>query len=165
MAESNTEKVAANELFAKSSFKDAIETYDKALATCPNYLEYEIAVLKSNIAACHLKLEDWKDAIKAATAALDGLDRLQGKTPGDVDAAAEPEAEEEADEEIISVGATKAEDTSAQGKREADIERIRAKALMRRARARSEQGGWSSLQAAEEGMRFGIFEKGIADIS
>merc|ERR1711964_925841 len=36
------------------------------------------------------------------------------------------------------------------GKREADIERIRGKALMRRARARSELGGWSSLQGAEE---------------
>lgn len=142
-------------MFAKSSFKDAIETYDKALATCPNYLDYEVAVLKSNIAACHLKLEDWKEAVKAATAALDGLDKLQGKSSEDAgDAVSEPTVEEEADEEIISVGATKAEDTSAQGKREADIERIRAKALMRRARARSEQGGWSALQAAEDGTMF-----------
>ena len=35
--------------------------------------------------------------------------------------------------------------------RKADTQRIRAKALMRRARARSEQGGWSNLQGAEEG--------------
>jgi len=58
--------------------------------------------------------------------------------------------EEEADEEIISAGATKAEDTSSKGRREADIERIMAKALMRRGRARSEEGGWSALQGAEE---------------
>lgn len=59
--------------------------------------------------------------------------------------------EEEAEEEIVSEGATKAEDTSAQGKREGDIDRIRTKALLRRARARSEMGGWAALSGAEEG--------------
>jgi len=153
LEESNAQKATANGLFAKASFQDAIEMYDKALSTCPNYLDYEIAVLKSNIAACHLKLEDWKEAVKAATAALDGLDKLQGRTvkAKEVDEEGAKVVEEEADEEIVSEGATKAEDTSDKGKREADIERIRCKALMRRARARSELGGWSSLQAAEEG--------------
>jgi tetratricopeptide (TPR) repeat protein len=153
LEESNAQKVTANELFAKASFQDAIATYDKALSTCPNYLDYEIAVLKSNIAACHLKLEDWKEAVKAATAALDGLDKLQGRTKKVKEGDREEVKgdEEEADEEIVSEGATKAEDTSDKGKREADVERIRGKALMRRARARSELGGWSTLQAAEEG--------------
>jgi tetratricopeptide (TPR) repeat protein len=152
LQESNAQKATANELFAKASFQDALETYDKALSTCPNYLDYEIAVLKSNIAACHLKLEDWKEAVKAATAALDGLDKLQGRIAKAKEVDEEGvKAVEEVDEEIISDGATKAEDTSDKGKREADIERIRCKALMRRARARSELGGWSSLQAAEEG--------------
>ncbi|KAE9371395.1 hypothetical protein N431DRAFT_377042 [Stipitochalara longipes BDJ] len=152
LEESNAQKATANGLFAKASFRDAIETYDKALSICPNYLDYEIAVLKSNIAACHLKLEDWKEAVKAATSAIDGLDKLQGRKTkvkeGDEEGV--KAVEEEADEEIVSEGATKAEDTSDKGKREADIERIRCKALMRRARARSELGGWSSLQAAEE---------------
>ncbi|KUJ16253.1 uncharacterized protein LY89DRAFT_697499 [Mollisia scopiformis] len=150
LEKSNTQKTAANDLFAKASFQDAIETYDKALSTCPNYLDYEIAVLKSNISACHLKLEDWKKAMKAATASLDGLDKLQSKgkdLPKKVEGKSE---EEEADEEIVSEGALKAEDTSDKGKREADIERIRAKALMRRARARSELGGWANLSGAEE---------------
>ena len=106
-------------------------------------------MLKSNIAACHLKLEDWKEAINMATAALDGLDRLQGK--GIEGRKKDGREEEEADEEIISQGAEKAEDTSAHGQREADIERIRTKALLRRARARSEMGGWSTLQGGEEG--------------
>ena len=35
--------------------------------------------------------------------------------------------------------------------RKEDIKRIRIKALMRRARARSEQGGWGDLQGALEG--------------
>lgn len=157
LEESNGHKATANELFANASFQDAIKIYDKALSICPNYLDYEIAVLKSNIAACHLKLEEWKDAVKAATAALDGLDKLQGRTPkgkeGDDEGVKAEDAgeEEEVDEEIVSEGATKAEDASDKGKREADIERIRCKALMRRARARSELGGWSNLQSAEEG--------------
>ena len=109
--------------------------------------------MRSNIAACHLKLEDWKEAVKAATAALDGLDKAQGKSGEGREEVKEvvDGGEEEADEEIISEGATKAEDVSAKGQRETDIERIRAKALMRRARARSEQGGWATLQGAEEG--------------
>lgn len=111
-------------------------------------------MLKSNIAACHLKLEDWKEAVKAATAALDGLDKLQGKGKDASKIEEKKPEEEEADEEIVSEGALKAEDTSDKGKREADIARIRAKALMRRARARSELGGWASLSGAEEGRLF-----------
>lgn len=34
--------------------------------------------------------------------------------------------------------------------RKRDVERIRAKALMRRAKAKSQQGGWGNLQGAEE---------------
>jgi hypothetical protein len=60
--------------------------------------------------------------------------------------------EEEADEEIITAGAAKAEDTSSKAKKKADIERIRAKALMRRGKASMEIGSWSTLQGAEEGM-------------
>jgi tetratricopeptide (TPR) repeat protein len=153
LSESNAQKSVANDLFAKSSFIEAIAAYDQALSTCPNYLDYEIAVLKSNVAACYIKLEEWKEAIKAASVALDGLDKLQGKT-GEEEADAEKTrmVDEEADEEIVTAGALKAEDTSSKGKREADIERIRAKALLRRARARSELGGWSALQGAEEGL-------------
>jgi hypothetical protein len=122
-------------------------------------------VLKSNVAACYLKTEEWKEAVKAAGECLDLLDMAEGKKKkkdklekgsdnGKEDAAEEieEEEEEEADEEIISPGATKAEDTSAKAKRKADIERIRAKALMRRGKARMEIGSWSSLQGAEEGI-------------
>ena len=89
--------------------------------------------------------------MNAATASLDRLEKLQEKDGGELPKEAEPKVEEEeADEEIISVGATKAEDVSKKGKKDADIERIRGKALMRRAKARSELGGWASLQGAEE---------------
>lgn len=133
---------------------------------CPNYLDYELAVLRSNMAACHLKLEEWKEAVNNATTALDGLDRLeqqekeQATTEREATKVTETE-EDDAEAEIISAGAAKAgpalsadpEDDSieaARRKRQADIARIRAKALMRRARARSEQGGWSNLEGAVE---------------
>ncbi|TVY12883.1 hypothetical protein LARI1_G008863 [Lachnellula arida] len=154
LAESNDKKASANELFGKASFQDALDTYDAAAAACPNYLDYELAVLKSNISACHLKLEDWKEAVKAASAALDGLDRLRRK---DEDGRLGVKEGGEEIEEIVSEGAAKAEDTSDRGKREADVERIRAKALMRRARARSEIGGWATLQGAEDGKGFPSF--------
>lgn len=75
----------------------------------------------------------------------------------------EEEEEEEAEEEIISAGAAKAEDVSDAGKRKADIERIRGKALMRRARARSAQGGWAVLQGAEEDFKALSKMSGLGD--
>jgi len=167
VAESNSHKAEANTLFTSGKYDIAINKYDEAVAVCPNYLDYELAVLRSNIAACHLKLEEWKEAVSNATTALDGLDRLEQQEKEK--AASESEAatkvteavDVESEAEIISAGASKAgpalaatpEDDSvedARRKRQDDIARIRAKALMRRARARSELGGWSNLEGAIE---------------
>ncbi len=151
MSESNAQKAEANKFFGSSQYSEAIGEYDKALASCPNYLEYEVAVLKSNIAACHLKLEDWKSAIETATAAIDALDRLTPKK-------AEKENKSEDDGGVVEI---EGDDEAAKqalarlqvsDQRRDDIQRIRAKALMRRAKARTEEGGWGSLQGAEEGM-------------
>lgn len=144
------------------------------MSTCPNYLHYERAVLQSNMAACHLQLEQWKDAIKIATKALDGLVELEKtkpelsdstsseKTPDSSTKKAEKPSEtskkdDDVEGEIISSGASRAapapppqpEPSSAEA-RKADILRIRTKALLRRARARSEAGGWQNLSGAEE---------------
>ena len=161
---SRTHKTEANSLFTSGKYDAAINKYDEALTVCPTYLDYELAVLRSNIAACHLKLEEWKEAVTSATAALENLDRLERD-----DKAKEEEAsratkqrddEDVVELEIVSQGAAKAgpaipnpEDEQAEvarRKRQEDIARIRAKALMRRARARSEQGGWSNLEGAVE---------------
>jgi tetratricopeptide (TPR) repeat protein len=142
----------------------ALNKYDEAVAVCPNYLDYELAVLRSNIAACHLKLEEWKEAISNATTALDGLDRLEQQEKAKAKTEAEQVKVEEIDDaeaEIISAGATKAGPAlsanpdhdsieAARQKRQDDIARIRAKALLRRARARSGLGGWSNLEGAIE---------------
>jgi hypothetical protein len=142
------------------------------VAVCPNYLDYELAVLKSNIAACHLKLSQWKDAVSSATAAIDALDRFQGEATTSAEEAEllrrKKKAEDaDVEDEIISPGAAKAAPTqlAVQGeeeeeaeaaqrkRREGDVARIKAKALMRRARARSELGGWSDLDSAEKDYR------------
>jgi hypothetical protein len=92
--------------------------------------------------------------VKSATEAFDRLEKLQKREEEERD---KKIAEEEEDvEEIVSEAASKLpqreeEKPESETKRIADIERIKAKALMRRAKARSEQGGWSVLQGAEEG--------------
>ncbi|KAF4871823.1 Tetratricopeptide repeat protein 1 [Colletotrichum siamense] len=160
LAESNANKAEANALFASSKYEAAINKYDEAVAVCPNYLDYDLAVLRSNISACHLKLEQWKDAISSATAALDGLDRIEREAALEQERREKERAEEEdVEEEIVSSGASKAApapvgsddpEEAARKKRQEDVLRIRAKALMRRARARSEEGGWQNLAGAEE---------------
>ncbi|KAI1383689.1 uncharacterized protein F4822DRAFT_85095 [Hypoxylon trugodes] len=163
LGESNDKKTQANALFTSAKYENAITKYEEAASICPHYLDYELAVLKSNISACHLKLEQWKEAIKAATDSIDGLDRLE-KTEAEQQKESEEKEkreaadEEEIEEEIVSSGAQKSapaakEETLAEAarrKRHEDIFRIRVKALMRRARAKSELGGWSNLAGAEE---------------
>ncbi|KAI1266991.1 hypothetical protein F5Y18DRAFT_425547 [Xylariaceae sp. FL1019] len=158
VAESNAKRTTANTLFTTSKYENAITAYEEAAAICPHYLDYELSVLKSNISACHLKLEQYKEAIKSATESLDGLSRVELKLTNTKDPEKtnqNAEEVEEAEEEIISTGAANSapaptnQDNVVQ-KRKDDIARIRAKALMRRARARSELGGWSNLSGAEE---------------
>ncbi|KAL7629763.1 hypothetical protein AAE478_001286 [Parahypoxylon ruwenzoriense] len=162
LGESNDKKSEANALFSSAKYENAITKYEEAASVCPHYLEYELAVLKSNISACHLKLEQWKEAIKAATDSIDGLDRLEkaenNQRQNELGQQTKNPEEEGIEEEIVSSGAQKSapvakEETTAEAarkKRREDVLRIRAKALMRRARARSELGGWSNLAGAEE---------------
>lgn len=133
-------------------------------------------MLQSNVAACYLKLEQWKDAAKVATTCLDGLAKVEHDDPllnpsiddkGETKTDSQPTVADENDvddvaEEIISSGAARAapapapEASTAKSKvetRKADILRIRTKALLRRARARAEEGGWQNLAGAEDDYR------------
>ncbi|CAD6564005.1 MAG: hypothetical protein ASARMPRED_002635 [Alectoria sarmentosa] len=149
--ESNALKSTANKFFTSSQYSQAIGEYDKALSSCPNYLEYEVAVLKSNIAACHLKLEDWKAAIESASAALDALDRLLPKKKDKKeDEAGESGGVVEIEGEGVEAEEEELQRLQMSDQRRDDVLRIRAKALMRRAKAKSEQGGWGDLQGAED---------------
>jgi len=147
--------------------------------------------LKSNISACHIKLEAWKDAEKAASDALDGLESLdpvdgpventrtsrdgkssarrdEGPKVEEIDDAREEQiekekAEEEAklklqrekDEEKERVRVKNVQECAARleksGHTLAEVQKLRGKVMLRRAKARMEIGGWSCLQGAEEG--------------
>ena len=161
MVESNTLKASANQLFGKGSFENAIQAYDKALSSCPNYLDFEMAVLRSNIAACNLKLEAWKEAIESATKGIDCLERLEplprpkpkAQPTKDSQTALTEEKEapaadliEEVDDDV----ASRIENLAKSGRTLAEVRKLQVKLLTRRAKARSETGGWAALQGADE---------------
>lgn len=146
LSESTTEKSHANKAFTSGNYSSAIQGYEKALASCPTYLEYDVAVLRSNIAACHLKLEEWRDAIKSATDALEALDRVDPPTMS----ARSHEGTGDAVEEVDDATEVRMAALTRSGKTVNDVHRLRTKALLRRAKARREVGDWSSLQGSLE---------------
>lgn len=165
MCESNSHKTMANSFYAQGDYHQALDVYAQATDTCPNHLDYELAVLQTNIAACYLKLSEWKNAITAATSSLDKLDKLDAEIALEVKAIEDAGNDEDQslssdiDHEIISPGAFRAGRMSsaalyddpgnlARAQRQSDSKRIRYKALMRRARARSELAGWQNLEGA-----------------
>ena len=163
LAESNTEKTTANALFTTAQYSEAISTYDRALASCPNYLDYEVAVLQSNISACYLKLEEWKEAVESATRSLDRLEIIDPlpkskdeKNTSGVGKNGKSTTSEGADDAVVELRSDDDDVSAALEKlklsdeRKADVQKIRAKALLRRARGRIELGGWSNLAGAEE---------------
>lgn len=164
LASSHSLKAQANTQFAKQDYSQAISTYDRALAELPNYLDYEMAVLQSNIAACHLRLEQWKSAVQSCEKGLAGLERelpiapkktkknkptkgTQRKAGGlnsDTESDNEPSAPipSQTDDQVVELDSSADEaDVLAKlnlsDQRKADIHRIRTKLLLRRARARS----------------------------
>ena len=159
LTESNSLKATANTCFTSSDYDAAITGYNRALDTLPSYLDYEIAVLKSNISACYIKLADWKDAIDAATAAIEGLERVDPapvppetsheglKATGDAPGGTEDEAKVE---EVDDAAAERISTLARTGHTLTEVRKLRAKALLRRAKARAEVGGWASLAGADE---------------
>lgn len=149
-------KTTGNAFFARADFTSAIQNYDKALASVPTYLDYEVAVLRSNISACHLKLQEWKEAVDSATLALDSLNSLEGCDP----TARKPEGKDGASQsapdpthqvhEVTDDEADLLVRLDARGLTIAKLHALRTKALLRRAHARSSQGGWSNLAGAQE---------------
>jgi tetratricopeptide (TPR) repeat protein len=164
LKDSHTLKSNANSLFGQGNYSTAIQTYDRALASCPVYLDYEIAVLRSNIAACHLKLEEWKEAITSAEKGLDCLERLEPlpqlpkkpKTTSDgkkIDQDGEDEDLGVVEDLSNPATAARLEALQASGQTIQTIRTLQTKLLTRRARARSSLSDWASLQGAEEDYR------------
>lgn len=168
LSSSNETKASANALFGSGSYENALQTYDRALALCPNYLDYEIAVLHSNISACNLKLADWKAAAEAAGKGIESSERLEalpsvrapervggGGGGGKEGAAGEGKAEEPGQviEEVDEALSARLENLSRSGRSLAEVRKLQVKMLMRRAKAKAELGGWANLQAADEDYR------------
>lgn len=162
MKESQDIKTEANKLFLSACYDQAISSYDQALASCPNYLDYDVAVLRSNISACYLKLADWKAAVESATLSIERLDKILPSDPetskGQNDSK-EPQASPitQTKDDVVEISGDDAEAEEKELKRlqEQDeqrikVSRLRSKVLMRRARAKSELGGWANLQGAAE---------------
>lgn len=152
-------KQEANQLYASGCYDQAISSYDRALASCPNYLDYDVAVLRCNISACYLKLEDWKAAVDSATTSLDRLEKIiPSESPKNSDQTQSEDSKSSKDNDAvveISGDDEDAEEKELQRLKELDetrtnVLRIRAKALMRRAKGKSQAGGWASLQGALE---------------
>lgn len=57
----------------KQALERAINRYDSALKTCPDYLHKQRAIYWSNKSACYLKLDEYQKAVDSASQAL-GLD-------------------------------------------------------------------------------------------
>lgn len=163
VTKSNNYKASANTSFASSDYDAAITGYERALETLPSYLDYEMAVLKSNIAACFIKMEEWKKTIDSATEAIDGLEKVdpaprpKASSEGANDNAQDTGKRDgqEAEEKVIEVGEEterKFQVLERRGHGLEDVRKIRVKALLRRAKARMELGGWAALQGADEGM-------------
>ncbi|EXJ92336.1 hypothetical protein A1O3_00886 [Capronia epimyces CBS 606.96] len=128
-------KSQANLQFAKHDYSSAIGTYDRALAELPNYLDYEMAVLHSNIAACHLKLEQWKEAVESCEKGLEGLERElptkpKAKSKAKKDAGAKtrkgpenrPRLNSDSDTESESASSPRIPDTTPQNQDDAVVE-------------------------------------------
>ncbi|KAI9672018.1 MAG: hypothetical protein M1829_004562 [Trizodia sp. TS-e1964] len=109
LARSTAEKTTGNAHFHNAAYLLAIESYTSALRLCPTYLSSPIAILHSNLAACHLQLQQWPDAQTAADACLAALENAVASDAH---------------------------------------EQLKAKARLRRAKARENIGGWSALQGA-----------------
>jgi len=163
VTKSNNYKVSANTSFASSDYDAAITGYERALEILPSYLDYEIAVLKSNIAACFIKMEEWKKTIDAATEAIDGLEKVDPVSRSQVSSEVangngeevERKDEQETRDKVIEVDnetERKLQVLERRGHGLEDVRKIRVKALLRRAKARMELEGWAALQGADEGM-------------
>lgn len=158
LSESNNHKSTGNTQFGVGSYENAIQNYDRALSSCPNYLDFELAVLRSNIAACHLKLSEWKETVESAEKGVECLERLEPlprpkkapKTEDGTVLASENDKDENGVEEVDEDLETRIENLQKSGHTLDEVRKLQIKLLMRRAKARTELGGWSALQGADE---------------
>jgi hypothetical protein len=151
LADSRAIRFSSNSLFAISDYDGAMAGYERALAALPTYLEYETAVLRANMAACFVKLKEWKRVVEEADRGLDSLDDWENEKERP---SIEDEDATEPPDSTASDGGPKSKERKNSDHPEPsheDIRRIRSKLLLRRAKAGTEMGGWAALQRSLEG--------------
>jgi hypothetical protein len=135
-----------------------------------------VAVLESNITACHLKLQQWQLAVDCATEALNRLNQLILAIPMDdfasqakvLPSISTKETESSTSDPsglLISHGVRVERNSMAEielsslagrGILKHHIDKVKSKVLLRRAKGREGLCTWVALQAAEEGRISGI---------
>ncbi|KAI7868747.1 hypothetical protein BDF14DRAFT_1908081 [Spinellus fusiger] len=70
LKEANEYKTLGNQSFASADYPQAIAHYENALVICPPSLEKDRAVYFSNIAACHMKQGNMKEASEMCEQAI-----------------------------------------------------------------------------------------------
>lgn len=100
-------------------------------------------------------LKDWRAAVDSATKALECLQRLDPvseRKRGDAGGVVE---------EVDDVTAEKIENLEKSGHTRDEVQKLRIKAYLRRAKANCEIGGWGALAAADEGLCLELSHKGL----
>lgn len=83
VADSNVKKHNGNLEFGSGKYSDAIQSYEDALSDLTTTkAEFEKGVLKANIVACWVKLEEWEKAAEVAGEAMEALERADPKCAG-----------------------------------------------------------------------------------
>jgi hypothetical protein len=153
LADSRAIRSSSNSLFAISDYDGAMAGYERALAALPAYLEYETAVLRANMAACFVKMKEWKRVVEEADRGLDSLgdwEKEKERPLVEDEDAAEPRDGTASDGGPGQTEAQGTKNSDAEPSHE-DVCRIRSKLLLRRAKAGVEMGGWAALQRSLEG--------------
>ncbi|KAI9679391.1 MAG: hypothetical protein M1817_005413 [Caeruleum heppii] len=152
-------KTLATTHYTSGDYSLALESYNEALAHCPEYRFFDVAVLKANVAACLVKLERWGEVEDVVGKCLEGLGREEGGDGEEVGGKSDEgddkgsRAMEQSDEATDITNLTRPDTVKSSISEKhttQDIERIRIKALLRRAKARTQLGGWAKLQGVDE---------------
>lgn len=111
-----------------------------------------MAVLRANIAACHVKLAEWKSVVEQSDKGLEHIEDCEREVNAEEKRLLEDKVTEVEDEDEA---ARKDDEDKARRRRmpkRTDLTRIKGKLLLRRAKARMEIRGWAALQGALEGI-------------
>jgi hypothetical protein len=78
LAAFNLLKTSANSSFAIGDLDAALTGYERAMASLPASRSWELAVVRSNMGACYLRLEKWGDCVGECSKGMEEVEILEG---------------------------------------------------------------------------------------